>query len=92
MQQRILWCKWRQRLLAIIYNQLQALPVIAQGFFVNLLAGKMLEELVDFNELSGVNAADIPARFIAMVVNKKLLKSAADTGYYRKTEAFTATK
>ena len=61
-----------------------ALGLSPQGFFVNLLAGKMLEELVDFNELSGVNAADIPARFIAMVVNKKLLKSAADTAVIEK--------
>lgn len=61
-----------------------ALGLSPQGFFVNLLRGKLLEEQVDFNILSELNAAEIPDRFIAMVVNSKLLKSAADTAVIEK--------
>lgn len=61
-----------------------ALGLSPQGFFVNLLKGRLLEELVDFYELSELNATEIPDRFIAMVVSNKLLKSAADTAVIEK--------
>jgi len=55
-----------------------ALGLSPQGFFLNLTKGKKLEDLVDFNELSEMNQAEIPFRFIDSVVSKLELKEASE--------------
>ncbi|HRG94185.1 MAG TPA: caspase family protein, partial [Chitinophagaceae bacterium] len=55
-----------------------ALGLSPQGFFLSLTKGKKLEDLVDFNELSEMNQAEIPFRFIDSVVSKLELKEASE--------------
>lgn len=61
-----------------------ALGLSPQGFFVSLTNKRKLEDLVDFNELSGVNEAEVPFRFIDMVIRKLELKEAGEKAMIEK--------